>query len=69
MPPTVTDEKLGEAILESAKHGTFPQSEQLASATVPQTALPNLIETVRAAREETKVSYQGPAKMMELTKG
>ncbi|KAF1929742.1 uncharacterized protein M421DRAFT_60313 [Didymella exigua CBS 183.55] len=54
MPPKVTDAQLGDAILESAKHGSFPQDEDVASATVPSSALPKLLEKVGRAREDAK---------------
>ncbi|KAF3044752.1 ribosome bioproteinsis protein ytm1 [Didymella heteroderae] len=54
MPPKVSDEQLGDAILESVEHGSFPQDGDVASATVPSTALPKLLEKVGKAREEAK---------------
>lgn len=56
MPPKVSDEQLGDAILESAEHGSFPQDGDVASATVPSSALPKLLEKVGRAREDAKVS-------------
>ena len=57
MPPNVTDEQLGDAILESAEHGGFPQDGDVASAAVPASALPKLLEKVGRAREDAKVSH------------
>lgn len=57
MPPKVSNEQLGDAILESAEHGSFPQDGDVASATVPSSALPKLLEKVEKAREDAKVSY------------
>ncbi|KAJ4339062.1 ribosome biogenesis protein ytm1 [Didymella glomerata] len=54
MPPKVSDEQLGDAILESAEHGSFPQDGDVASATVPSSALPKLLEKVEKAREDAK---------------
>ncbi|ENI05989.1 hypothetical protein COCC4DRAFT_167680 [Bipolaris maydis ATCC 48331] len=54
MPPQVSDEQLGDALLQSAQYGAFPQDEHVASATVPSTALPKLLEVVTKAREDTK---------------
>jgi centromere/kinetochore protein ZW10 len=48
-------EKLGDAILQSVEHGVFPQDEDVASASVPSTALPQLLEVVGKAKEDTKV--------------
>ncbi|KAF2033817.1 WD40 repeat-like protein [Setomelanomma holmii] len=47
-------DKLGDAILQSVEHGAFPQDEDVASATVPPSALPKLLEIVDKAREDTK---------------
>ncbi|KAL1793338.1 hypothetical protein ACET3X_008320 [Alternaria dauci] len=54
MPSQVSDDQLGDALLQSAEHGAFPQDEQVASATVPPSALPKLLEVVAKAREDTK---------------
>ena len=56
MPSTVSDEQLGDAILQSAEHGSFPQDGDVASAPVPSRALPKLLEKVGKAREDAKVS-------------
>jgi len=55
MPSQVSAEKLGDAILQSVEHGGFPQDEHVASATVPASALPKLLEVVGRAKEDTKV--------------
>lgn len=55
MPSQVSDEQLGDALLQSAEHGAFPQDEDVASAIVPPSALPKLLEVVNKAREDTKV--------------
>lgn len=55
MSSQISDEKLGDAILQSAEHGAFPQDEHVASASVPANALPKLLEVVNKAREDTKV--------------
>jgi centromere/kinetochore protein ZW10 len=55
MSSQVSDEQLGDAILQSAENGSFPQDEQVASAAVPASALPKLIATINEARENTKV--------------
>jgi centromere/kinetochore protein ZW10 len=56
MAPKVSDEQLGDAILESAEHGSFPQDGDVASATVPSSALPKLLEKVGKAKEDARVS-------------
>jgi hypothetical protein len=59
MSSQVSAEKLGDAILQSVEHGGFPQDEHVASAAVPSSALPKLLEVVGRAREETKVRVTG----------
>ncbi|KAF1838329.1 hypothetical protein BDW02DRAFT_565155 [Decorospora gaudefroyi] len=54
MPSHASDEQLGDALLQSVEHGAFPQDEQVASATVPCSALPKLLEIVGKAGEDTK---------------
>ncbi|KAF1954011.1 WD40 repeat-like protein [Byssothecium circinans] len=54
MPSQVSDQQLGDAVLESVEYGSFPQSEHVASAEVSSAALPKLLAVVRKAREDTK---------------
>lgn len=55
MPASVSDEVLGDAILQSAENGSFPQDGDVASATVPSSALPKLLEKIGKAKEDAKV--------------
>lgn len=55
MSSTISDEQLGDEILQSAEHGSFPQDGDVASATIPPSALPKLLEKVGKAREDAKV--------------
>lgn len=55
MPPHTSDSKLGDAILQCVEHGAFPQDEDVASATVPISSLPELRELVVRAKEDAKV--------------
>lgn len=57
MASQISDKDLGDAIIQSIEHGSFPQDEHVASAPVPATALPKLLEVVGKAREETKVGH------------
>lgn len=57
MPSQVSDEQLGQAILNSAKDGSYPASEEVISADVPASALPVALQLLRDAREEVKVSH------------
>ncbi|KAK7179738.1 is centromere binding protein at prophase [Paraphaeosphaeria sporulosa] len=54
MSAPVSDQELGEALLHSVQHGTFPQSESVSSAPVPAAALPRLRQTLEKARDDTK---------------
>jgi centromere/kinetochore protein ZW10 len=54
MSPQASDEQLGDALLQSVEYGAFPQDEDVASAAVPSSALPKLLEAVGKAREDTK---------------
>lgn len=58
MSKQVSEDQLGSAILQSIEHGAFPQDEHVASAVVPSTALPKLLELVVKAKEDTKVYFQ-----------
>ncbi|KAF1945435.1 WD40 repeat-like protein [Clathrospora elynae] len=49
-----SDDQLSHALLQSVEQGAFPQEEHVASATVPSSALPKLLEVVGKARENTK---------------
>lgn len=55
MSTQISAEKLGDALLQSVEHGAFPQDEDVASAPVPASALPKLLEVVGKAKEDTKV--------------
>lgn len=58
MSSQIPADKLGDALLQSVEYGTFPQDEDVASASVPSSALPTLLEVVGKAREDTKVRCQ-----------
>jgi len=55
MPSQIPDPELGDAFLQSVQRGSFPQSEDVASAAVSSETLPKLLEAVGKAREDTKV--------------
>lgn len=55
MSAQVSDQELGESLLQSVENGSFPQSENVASAPVGSEALPKLRQILAAARDETKV--------------
>jgi centromere/kinetochore protein ZW10 len=55
MSAPVSNQELGESLLHSVQNGSFPQSEDVASAPVGSEALPKLRETLEKARDDTKV--------------
>jgi hypothetical protein len=57
MSKQVPDHKLGDAILQTIEHGAFPQDEAVASAIIPSSALPKLLELVTKAKEDTKAWF------------
>jgi centromere/kinetochore protein ZW10 len=61
MPSKISEKELGDAIIQSVEHGVYPESEDVASAELPPTALPNLLEAIGKARENVKVRvFLGP---------
>lgn len=55
MSAQISPEQFGDAILQSVEQGAFPQDEHVASASVPSSALPKLLDVVGKAQENTKV--------------
>jgi protein transport protein DSL1/ZW10 len=55
MPTKMSPQSLGEALVQSVKDGSFPQSEDVASAPLTSDTIPNLLEVLRKARDEHKV--------------
>jgi len=55
MSPQLSHEALGQAVVQAVQHGTFPQSEDVASAPVPAEAFPKLLEEINNAQEGIKV--------------
>ncbi len=66
MPSQVPDEQLAQAVLQSAKDGVYPESEEVITADVPATTLPVLLELLDKAREEVKVRKAPEAIVMLL---
>lgn len=56
MPPILTPQNLGHAVLESVEHGAYPDSEAVASAQLPAAALPSLLQGIARAQNEVKVA-------------
>ena len=55
MPSHISDHQYGQAVVESVYNGTYPESEELVSANLPQSALPVILNLVDQAREDVKV--------------
>lgn len=55
MPSSVPVRQLGEAILNAAQSGTYPESEEIISADFPPSAFPQALKLLEGAREEVKV--------------
>lgn len=66
MADQVSDQQLGDAVLESVQHGSFPQSEHVASAQLSSATLPKLLEIVDKAREEKKVGAKTNQPWLEM---
>ena len=55
MPSHTSDRQYGQAIVDSVYNGSYPESEEIVSGDLPQSALPTILELVDKAREEVKV--------------
>lgn len=55
MPSQISDREYGQAILESVRSGSYPETEDIVSAHLPTSALPTLLKLVAQAREDVKV--------------
>lgn len=55
MASQISDEALGSVILHSVAYSSYPDSEDVASAELPPSALPNLQKVLEEAREDVKV--------------
>lgn len=57
MPSHITDHTFGQAIVDSVYNGSYPESEEVVSAELPQSALPTILELIDQAREDVKVDH------------
>ncbi|KZF24728.1 centromere/kinetochore protein Zw10 [Xylona heveae TC161] len=55
---TVSDVQLGQAVLESVRDGSYPDSEAVISAELPTSALPVIIDLLETARQDVKRDIQ-----------
>lgn len=58
MPSQISDREYGQAILESVRSGSYPDTEAVVSADLPPSALPTVLKLVAQAREDVKVGQQ-----------
>ena len=64
MPPQISDDQLGHALLQSVKDGSYPEDETIISAELPSSALAGLSELIEVARADVKVEH-----IVEIIKG
>lgn len=55
MPSTIADQHHGQALLDSIQNGSYPESEEVISADLPSTAIPDILELLKQARKDVKV--------------
>lgn len=55
MPSNLLDRHHGQALLDSIQNGSYPESEEVISANLPSTAIPDILELLKQAREDIKV--------------
>lgn len=55
MPSQISDHQYGQAVVESVYNGTYPESEEVISGTLPESALPTILNLIDQAREDVKV--------------
>lgn len=57
MPSSIDPQTYGQVVLEHIQTGTYPDSEELVSAELPASALPEVSKLIDKAREDVKVRY------------
>ena len=55
MPSRITPQQYGQAVLEHVQTGAYPESEEVISAHLPPSALPEVSKLIERARENVKV--------------
>ena len=55
MPSQITPQQYGQAVLEHVQTSAYPESEEVISASLPSSALPEISKLVEQAREDVKV--------------
>ena len=57
MPPKAPDHDLAQALLEAVQSGSFPQTEHVVAAELPNSALPQVLTLIDKAQEGLQVSH------------
>ncbi len=55
MPKHFSDDQYGQAVFESVQSGAYPESEELVSAELPPSAIPEIVKLIEKAQEDVKV--------------
>ena len=55
MPSRITPQEYGQAVLEHAQTGSYPEDEDVVSAELPTSALPEVSKLIGQAREDVQV--------------
>ena len=55
MPSRITPQQYGQAVLEHVQTGAYPESEEVISADLPPSALPEVSKLIEQTREDVKV--------------
>lgn len=67
-PPEMSRQALGDALIQSVKDGSFPQSEDVASAPLTSAVVPDLLQALKKSQEEYKAClYFAPKNGQQLT--
>lgn len=59
MPSRITPQQYGQAVLDHVQTGAYPESEEVVSANLPPSALPEVSKLLEQAREDVKVCIYG----------
>lgn len=55
MTSQIDSHKYGQAVLEHVQRGAYPESEEIISAELPSSVLPQVTKLIEEAREDVKV--------------
>jgi len=55
MSSRITSQQYGQAVLDHVQNGAYPESEEIISAELPSSALPEVSKLVEQAQEHVKV--------------